>query len=56
MPDITLRLHPFADMDHATSVADDIRNAGEIQFVDANGATVNVNVGDVTVTDSGAEQ
>ena len=49
MPDITLRLHPFADAEHAEAVAEDIKKAGSIQFVDAEGATVNVSVGDVTV-------
>lgn len=49
MPSILLRLHPFADMEHATQVADDIREAGSVKFVNAEGADVSVNVGDVTI-------
>jgi hypothetical protein len=54
MPDVLLRLHPFADMEHATKVADDIRNQGTVQYVDAEGSTVEVNVGDITVEDGNA--
>jgi hypothetical protein len=49
MPDILIRLHPFADLEHATTVADDIREAGKIRYINAENADVEVNVGDVTV-------
>jgi len=49
MPDVILRLHKFGDMADATRVADDIRNSGEVSYVDADGSTVNVTVGDVTI-------
>lgn len=35
----------------AVRVADDIRNSGSVSYVDAEGATVNVTVGDVSVED-----
>jgi hypothetical protein len=51
MPNVTLRLqlHRFDTMEDATKVADDIRTAGEVNYTDATGSTVNVTVGDVTV-------
>jgi len=49
MAEITLKLHPFEDMSKAVEVADDIRNSGTVAYTDATGATVTVNVGDVTV-------
>lgn len=52
MHSILLRLHPFADDEHASQVANDIREAGEVKFVNAEGAEVSVNVGDVTVEQS----
>jgi hypothetical protein len=54
MQSVLLRLHPFADEEHANSVANDIRAAGEVKFVDADGAEVTVNVGDVTVEEQSA--
>jgi hypothetical protein len=44
-----IRLHPFGSDDDAARVADDIRNRGEVSYVDASGSTVSVTVGDVTV-------
>jgi hypothetical protein len=52
MATVSLKLHPFDDMEKATKVADDIRNRGEVSYVDASGSTVNVTVGDVTVDNS----
>lgn len=53
MPDIILRLHPFADRDHAEKVATSLKEAGTVNYIDASsGDTVNVTVGDVTVEDS----
>ena len=49
MAELILRLHQFDDLETATRVADDIRAAGNISYVDAEGSTVNVSVGDVTV-------
>jgi len=49
MPDVTLKLHPFADIEKAAKVADDIRNSGSVKYIDAEGSEVTVNVGDVTV-------
>jgi hypothetical protein len=49
MPDVSLRLHQFDDLEQATKTADDIRNAGTISYTDNSGSTVNVSVGDVTV-------
>jgi len=37
----------------AVRIADDIRNAGTVSYVDASGSTVNVTVGDVSVEDGG---
>ena len=54
MPNVLLRLQPFADGEHANAVANDIRAAGEVKFVDAEGAEVTVNVGDVTVEEQSA--
>jgi hypothetical protein len=45
---IILTLHPFGS-EEAARVADDIRNKGEVSYVDNSGSTVNVTVGDVTV-------
>ena len=49
MPEVSLKLHRFDDLEEATNIADGIREAGEINFTDASGSTVNVSVGDVTV-------
>ena len=49
MPEVILRPHQFGSMEDATRVADDIRNRGEVSYVDNSGSTVNVTVGDVTV-------
>ena len=50
MKKVLLALHPFTD-EKAQTVADDIRNRGDIYYTDASGSTVNVTVGDVTVED-----
>lgn len=44
----------YADRQAANKAAEDIMNAGSVSYVDASGSTVNVEVGDVTVT--GADQ
>lgn len=49
MADVILRLQKFEDMGDAIRVADDIRNRGEVSYVDNSGSTVNVSVGNVTV-------
>lgn len=49
MPDVSIRLHPFANMERAVKVAEDIRNSGTVKYIDAEGSEVTVNVGDVTV-------
>lgn len=51
MADVILKLHPFADLASAAKVADDIRNSGTVNYTDNTGATVTVNVGDVSVED-----
>lgn len=52
MPEVSLTLHQFASLKEATKVADDIRNRGEVSYVDASGSTVSVSVGDVTVNNA----
>lgn len=54
MQSVLLRLHPFADEEHANAVANDIREAGEIKFIDADNAEITVSVGDVTVEEQSA--
>lgn len=49
MPSVNLKLQRFDDMGDAIRVADDIRNRGEVSYVDASGSTVNVSVGNVSV-------
>jgi hypothetical protein len=49
MPDILIRLRNFETEEAANKTAEDIRNAGGITYVDAEGGEVNVTVGDVTV-------
>lgn len=49
MPDVILRLHQFESIEAAMKTADDIRNAGSVNYVDTDGGDVNVTVGDVTV-------
>ena len=49
MPEVSLKLHRFDDLEEATNVADGIRAAGSVTYTDASGSTVNVSVGDVTV-------
>jgi hypothetical protein len=51
MPDVTLRLHSFGSLEDATRVADDIKAAGAVNYIDAQGSSVSVTVGDVTVED-----
>jgi hypothetical protein len=49
MAEVKLTLHRFDDLEQATRTADDIRNSGTVSYTDNTGATVEVNVGDVTV-------
>lgn len=51
MANVNIGLHRFENLQAATQTADDIRAAGSVSYVDAEGATVNVTVGDVTVED-----
>lgn len=53
MPHVILKLQKFEDLGDATRAADDIRNRGEISYVDNSGSTVNLTVGDVTVDNDG---
>ena len=53
MQNVMLKLRTFESGEDAQRVADDIRNRGTISYVDASGSTVNVEVGDVTVSDAG---
>jgi hypothetical protein len=53
MQNVMLRLQTFESGEDAQRVADDIRNSGTVSYVNASGSTVNVEVGDVTVTDAG---
>ena len=50
MPEVSVKLHRFDDMEEATNVADGIREAGTLTYIDASsGSTVNLSVGDVSV-------
>jgi hypothetical protein len=49
MPDVVLKLHQFDSIEAAMKTADDIRNAGSVNYVDTDGGDVNVTVSDVTV-------
>jgi hypothetical protein len=49
MPRVSLTLQPFDAVEDAMRVADDIRNRGVVSYVDAEGSTVNVDVGEVNV-------
>jgi hypothetical protein len=51
MQKVMLLLQPFESGEDAQRVADDIRNRGTVSYVDAEGSTVNVDVGGVTVED-----
>lgn len=54
MPEVIMKLHKLASSEDAARVVDDIRNSGEISYVDASGSTVNVTVGDVSVEEDTA--
>ncbi len=50
MPEVRLTLHRFDSLEQATKVADDIREAGSVNYIDASsGDVVNLTIGDVTV-------
>ena len=49
MASILVRLKNFDSLESANRTAEDIANAGGIHYTDADGAEVNVTVGDVTV-------
>jgi hypothetical protein len=49
MANVLVTLRNFESEESANKVAEDIRNAGGITYVDAEGGQVNVTVGDVTV-------
>lgn len=49
MADVVVRLHSFASNEDAVKTAEDIRQAGTMNYKSTEGGDVNVTVGDVTV-------
>lgn len=49
MADVIVRLQRYLELEDATKAADEIRNVGSLNYINASGDTVNLTVGDVTV-------
>ncbi|HWI67247.1 MAG TPA: hypothetical protein VNS88_02510 [Nitrospiraceae bacterium] len=49
MAEVLIRLQKFLEPEDAQKAADEIRNVGSLNYINASGDTVNLTVGNVTV-------